>query len=69
MWQSLRGEIPSNSIFFFKILDLFFNTQGQISGKTFKLLNSAVDDYLKNDDALSLILKERGLDYKNTEFH
>lgn len=52
MWQSLRGEIPSNSIFFFKILDLFFNTQGQISGKTFKLLNSAVDNYLKNDDAL-----------------
>lgn len=52
MWQSLRGEIPSNSIFFFKILDLFSSTQGEISGKTFKLLYSAVDNYLKNDDAL-----------------
>lgn len=52
MWQSLRGEISSNSIFFLKILDLSSSTQGEISGKTSKLLYSAVVNYLKNDDAL-----------------
>lgn len=52
MWQSLRGGIPSNTIFFLKILDLSSSTQGEISGKTFKLLYSVVVNYLKNDDAL-----------------